>query len=182
MGFPPIHILLIELFYQLLYVQSHYLGIRVYLGQTSINMAICVYGKYHGNAWLYLLCWEAIRCMFYCPFAMGIVGLWEPTLIYIQDDLFLLHDCQELDGPLLAQEQVLGGVLRQRDPLDTLVLHTHIISQYTLNSGQFRYDAHGVEQCLLHLPGIPYILLIRDHILNLSSNGITMSTNGISLC
>ena len=57
MGFPPIHILLIELFYQLLDVQAHYLGIRVYLGHRCINMAIRVDGHYQGNARLHLLSW-----------------------------------------------------------------------------------------------------------------------------
>ena len=108
------------------------------------------------------------------------VGLREPTFIYIQDDLLMLHHCQELDSPLLSEQQILGSVLRQRDPLDLLVLHSHIHLHYTLNSAQLRLDASGIKQRCLHISGIPYIFLILVHLHHYSSNGITVSTYNIS--
>ena len=124
---PPLWPLLIKPGRQVPEEELHHLRVGVGLSKGDIDVPEGVQAKDHSNPRLHLELGDGVSGAWDLPLHPPEVRHPEPGLIDVDEDLLLSCLGQELDGPSLAQDQVLLGVRMERDRLDLPEAHTELL-------------------------------------------------------
>jgi hypothetical protein len=124
---PPLWPLLVQPGRQVPEEELHHLGVGVGLSEGDVHIPEGVQAEDHGDPRLHLELGDGVGRAGDLPLHPPEVGHPEPGLVDVDEDLLLSGLGQELDGPSLAQDQVLLRVRMERHRLDLAEAHAELL-------------------------------------------------------
>ena len=107
---PPIRLELVELLHEGHEVDLHDAGVTVGLGQRHVGVAVCVDAHDHRDPRAHEDARHSIRRPTLLPLHSSEVAHPKPGLVNVEEAVAGLLELDELEGPLLAEDEVLSGV------------------------------------------------------------------------
>ena len=132
---------LVELLHQSQEVDLHDLGVTVGLGEREVGVPESIDSRDHGDSWAEGQSGYCVGRAMLSPLHPSEVGHAEPGLIDVQEGVSGLPHLEELQGPLLSEDEILRrvGVVGRLDNLS--VAHAHLIRHHA--SDEFEADLYA---------------------------------------
>ena len=124
---PPLWPLTIEPGGQVSEEELHHLRVGVGLSKRDVHITKGIQTKDQGYLRLHLELGHGISCTRDLPLHPPEVRHSKPGLVDVDEDLLLSGLGQKLNGPSLAQDQVLLGVRMERHRLDLAIAHAKLL-------------------------------------------------------